>query len=97
LLYGAGKEAQSTRAFLAARAPDLKVFVTVDSGAADIANAPQIATDDLPAAIAARRFAFIVKSPGVSIYKPVSAQARDAGIPVTSNLNLWGATYRQDR
>ncbi|NMA98653.1 MAG: UDP-N-acetylmuramoyl-L-alanine--D-glutamate ligase [Phyllobacteriaceae bacterium] len=97
LLYGAGKEAQSTRAFLAARAPDLKVFVTVDSGTADIANAEQIAAEDLPAAIAARRFALIVKSPGVSIYKPIFAQARDAGIPVTSNLNLWGATYRQDR
>ena len=30
LLYGAGKEALSTRAFLQARQPDLKVFVAVD-------------------------------------------------------------------
>ena len=33
LLYGAGREARSTRAFLKARAPELKVYVTVDSGA----------------------------------------------------------------
>jgi UDP-N-acetylmuramoylalanine--D-glutamate ligase len=97
LLYGAGKEAHSTRAFLKARQPGLKVFVAVDSGTADIADTEQIAVDDLPASIAARRFGLIVKSPGVSRYKPVLEVARAAGIPVTSNLNLWGAAYRHDR
>ncbi|WP_297104532.1 UDP-N-acetylmuramoyl-L-alanine--D-glutamate ligase [uncultured Devosia sp.] len=97
LLYGAGREALSTRAFLKARQPDLKVYVTVDSGAADIPDAEQIAAEDLPTAIRAHRFGLIVKSPGVSRYKPVFDIARDAGIPVTSNLNLWGAAYRHDR
>lgn len=97
LLYGAGREAQSTRAFLKARQPNLKVFVTVDSGSADMEDTEQIATDDLPAALAARRFGLIVKSPGVSLYKPIFEHVRAAGIPVTSNLNLWGATYRHDR
>ena len=97
LLYGAGREAISTRAFLKARQPDLKVFVTVDSGAADIAETEIIAPDDLPAAIRGHRFGLIVKSPGVSRYKDVFDMARDAGIPVTSNLNLWGAAYGADR
>lgn len=97
LLYGAGREAASTRAFLKARQPDLQVFVTVDSGPADIADAEPIAPDDLPAAIRAHRFGLIVKSPGVSRYKPVFDIARDAGIPVTSNLNLWGGAYRDGR
>ena len=97
LLYGAGREAVSTRAFLKARQPDLKVFVTVDSGPADIDEAEPIAPDDLPAAIRAHRFGLIVKSPGVSRYKPVFDIARDAGIPVTSNLNLWGGAYRDGR
>ena len=97
LLYGAGREAKSTRDFLKARQPDLKVFVTVDSGDADIADAEFIAPDDLKAAIAAHRFGLIIKSPGVSRYKPIFELARDAGIPVTSNLNLWGAAYRTDR
>ena len=97
LLYGAGREAASTRAFLKARQPDLKVYVTVDSGAADIAEAEPIAPDDLVAAIRAHRFGHIVKSPGVSRYKPVFDIARDAGIPLTSNLNLWGAAYRAGR
>ena len=97
LLYGAGREATSTRAFLKARQPDLKVFVTVDSGSADIDDAEIIAPADLPAAIRAHRFGLIVKSPGVSRYKDVFDIARDAGIPVTSNLNLWGAAYRTGR
>ena len=97
LLYGAGREALSTRAFLKSRQPELKVFVTVDSGAADIPDTQQIAPDDLAAAIAGRRFGLIVKSPGVSRYKPVFDLARASGIPVTSNLNLWGAAYRHDR
>src|SRR5690606_18012451 len=97
LLYGAGKEAQSTRAFLAQRQPGLKVYVTVDSGTADVPDTEPLPIEDLPAAIAARKFALIVKSPGVSLYKPIFEQARLAGIPVTSNLNLWGATYAHGR
>ncbi|QQR39855.1 UDP-N-acetylmuramoyl-L-alanine--D-glutamate ligase [Devosia rhizoryzae] len=97
LLYGAGREAASTRAFLKATQPELKVFVTVDSGTADIADAEQIAPAELPSAIAERRFGTIVKSPGVSLYKPVFETARNAGVAITSNLNLWGATYRHGR
>lgn len=97
LLYGAGREAVSTRAFLKAKQPELKVFVTVDSGSADIAETEAIAPEDLPAAITAHRFGLIVKSPGVSRYKPVFALARDAGIPVTSNLNLWSSAYQDGR
>jgi UDP-N-acetylmuramoylalanine--D-glutamate ligase len=97
LLYGAGREARSTRAFIKARSPETKVYVTVDSGDADIEDAELIAPVDLPAAVAARRFATIVKSPGVSRYRPFFAQAREAGIAVTSNLNLWGEAYRAGR
>lgn len=97
LLYGAGREARSTRAFIAARSPATKVYVTVDSGEADIDDATFIAPADLTQAIEARLFATIVKSPGVSRYRPVFAMAREAGIAVTSNLNLWGEAYREGR
>ncbi len=97
LLYGAGREARSTRAFLKTRAPDLKVFVTVDSGSADIDDAEFIAPTALQSAVEARRFATIVKSPGVSRYRPIFLTAREAGIAVTSNLNLWGEYFREGR
>ena len=97
LLYGAGREALSTRNFLKAHQPDLKVFVTVDSGSADLPDTELIAPADLPAAIRDHTFGLIVKSPGVSRYKDIFDIARNAGIPTTSNLNLWGMTYRHGR
>ena len=97
LLYGAGREARSTRAFIRARSPDTKVFVTVDSGDADIEDAEFIAPADLALAMEQHRFATIVKSPGVSRYRPIFAMAREAGIAVTSNLNLWGEAFRDGR
>jgi UDP-N-acetylmuramoylalanine--D-glutamate ligase len=97
LLYGAGREARSTRAFLKVRAPDLKVYVTVDSGDADIEDATFIAPTDLQAAIEQKLFATIVKSPGVSRYRPIFLFAREHGVAVTSNLNLWGEYYRDGR
>src|SRR5690606_804061 len=97
LLYGAGREAVSTRRFLAERAPGLKVYVTVDSGTADIADPECLAPADLPAAFADEKSALIVQSPGVSRYKPVFAEAEAAGIPVASNLNLWGRAYGEGR
>ena len=95
LLYGAGREAHSTRTFLKERSPGTKVYVTVDSGEIDIPDAEVIAPADLTEAVKARKFATIVKSPGVSRYRPIFAVAREAGITVTSNLNLWGEVYRQ--
>ena len=97
LLYGAGREARSTRAFIKARAPDTPVYVTVDSGEADVEDTSFIAPADLGEAIESRLFATIVKSPGVSRYRPIFAMAREAGIAVTSNLNLWGEQYRAGR
>jgi UDP-N-acetylmuramoylalanine--D-glutamate ligase len=97
LLYGAGREGRSTRAFLKSRAPGLKVFVTVDSGTPDIDDAEFLPATDLQAAIESRAFGTIVKSPGVSRYRPVFLVAREAGIAVTSNLNLWGEYFRAGR
>jgi len=97
LLYGAGREARSTRNFLKTRWPQSKVYVTVDSGGAEIEDAERLAPDQLDQAIAEGRFGVIVKSPGVSLHKPIFARAEAAGIDVTSNLNLWGETYRAGR
>ncbi|WP_164730635.1 UDP-N-acetylmuramoyl-L-alanine--D-glutamate ligase [Pelagibacterium montanilacus] len=93
LLYGAGKEARSTRAFLAETYPDLEVFVTVDKGDSDLPDTQFISPEELDPA----RFGTIVKSPGVSLYKPIFAAARKAGVAVTSNLNLWADHFRDGR
>ena len=86
LLYGAGREARSTRAFIKARSPHTKVYVTVDSGEADIEDATFIAPADLTQAIESRLFATIVKSPGVSRYK---LGLRTAAATLMTLLILW--------
>ncbi|SFV29580.1 UDP-N-acetylmuramoylalanine--D-glutamate ligase [Devosia crocina] len=97
LLYGAGREAISTRQFLRQIQPDLAVFVTADTGSAAIDGTAFIPPREIEQAIGERRFGTIVKSPGVSRYKPIFTHAAKAGIAVTSNLNLWGAAYRKNR
>ncbi len=94
LLYGAGREARSTASFLQERYPGLKLFVTSDDGVAEIEGASFI-----PAREAAEvsRFGTIVKSPGVSLYKPIFRTALQAGVPVTSNLNIWAGHFREGR
>jgi UDP-N-acetylmuramoyl-L-alanine---L-glutamate ligase len=94
LLYGAGREARSTASFLRARYPHLELFVTSDDGETELDGATYI-----PANIAAdvARFGTIVKSPGVSLYKPVFDAARQANIPITSNLNIWAEHFRDGR
>ena len=94
LLYGAGREARSTRNFLAEVAPKAEVFVTVDSGDADVENCTQISPGELPKLFEQNTFGLLVRSAGVSIYKPELVAAKNAGIEVTTNINLW-AKYRR--
>lgn len=94
LLYGAGREARSTATFLRRTYPELDLFVTSDDGVAEIEGATFIPAEE---AREVTRFGTIVKSPGVSLYKPIFDAARAAGVKITSNLNLWGAHFRDGR
>jgi len=94
VLYGAGREARSTRQFLAQVTPETKVYVTVDSGDADIDNASQITPAQLLEKIENKEIGLLVRSAGVSIYKPELVAAKNAGIEVTTNINLW-ARYKR--
>ncbi len=94
LLYGAGREARSTLAFLNDVAPGENVHVVVDSGEADLPGIEQVPVESLEAAIASKDYATIVRSAGVSIYKPVLIAAKQAGIEITTNINLWARHKR---
>lgn len=96
LLYGAGREAKSTRRFLRETAPDLEVFVTTDKDDAEIAGTTILPIGDLPDAIEAKKFNLIVRSAGVSIYKPTLVKARELGTKITTNVNLWAEFHRGD-
>jgi len=94
VLYGAGREARSTRQFLNKVAPQTKVYVTVDSGDADIENSTKISPSEFLILIEKKEIGLLVRSAGVSIYKPELIAAKNAGIEITTNINLW-AKYRR--
>lgn len=94
VLYGAGRESRSTRQFLSEVAPKTKAYVTVDSGDADIENCTQITALELRTLIDKNAIGLMVRSAGVSIYKPELVAVKNAGIKITTNINLW-AKYRR--
>lgn len=94
LLYGAGKEALSTRAFLRETQPDAQVDVVVDLGTPDIADTNIVSIDEVSELVKSGHYKTIIRSPGVSIYKPIFKLAAEANVTVTTNVNLW-SDYRR--
>lgn len=94
LLYGAGREAQSTRAFLSQTQPDAEVDVVVDQGTPDIADTNNVSAGEVEERVKSGHYKTIVRSPGVSIYKPIFQLAADANVTVTTNVNIW-SEYRR--
>jgi UDP-N-acetylmuramoyl-L-alanine---L-glutamate ligase len=93
-IWGLGREGQAAIRFLRARHPELPLLLLDD--AAD-AQAPA-RLDRVECAFGARQIAralgdidVIVKSPGVSLYRPEIESARGNGVEITSLLNLWFA------
>lgn len=96
LLYGAGREAQSTKRLLDEIASDVEVDFCVDKGEAHIEGARQVPVNSIVAAFNSNKYKTLVRSPGVSIYKPELKAAKEAGIHITTNVNLW-AQYRRGK
>jgi UDP-N-acetylmuramoylalanine--D-glutamate ligase len=94
-VWGLGREGRAAIAFLRQRHPRLPLLVMDD--AAD-GLAPDNLGDGIEFAFGTDRIAhalenidIIIKSPGVSLYRPEIRSARAAGKHVTSLLNLWFA------
>ena len=93
-IWGLGREGQAAIRFLRAHHPGLSLVVLDDA-----CNPPiSVEFSDLdyafgPSAIdkALGRSDVLVKSPGVSLYRPEIARARECGVAITSLLNLWFA------
>jgi UDP-N-acetylmuramoylalanine--D-glutamate ligase len=93
-IWGLGREGQAAIRFLRAQHPNLPLLLLDD---AEDARAPA-GLDGIARAFGAEQIAgalgdidVIVKSPGVSLYRPEIESARGAGVEITSLLNLWFA------
>lgn len=94
-IWGLGREGRAAIAFLRQRHPALPLLLLDDSGDTRPPDGygGNIACAFGPARIAAALddIDVIVKSPGVSLYRPEIQAALDNGVMVTSLLNLWFA------
>ena len=93
-IWGFGREGRAIIGVLRARLPALRLslFCTeAEVAAAQAFDAQLVVHGDEPDAQALRAFDVLVKSPGISAYKPALAEAKAAGLHVTSGTALWFA------
>jgi UDP-N-acetylmuramoylalanine--D-glutamate ligase len=91
-LWGYGREGRATRAFLARRVPGLVPPLVVDDAPGEPVDLPLLAGDAGREALAAGCFEVVVKSPGISLYRPEVEAMRRAGTRLTASTNLWFET-----
>jgi UDP-N-acetylmuramoyl-L-alanine---L-glutamate ligase len=94
-VWGAGREIASFAAQLAKRLPTARIAIAVfdempAQDAAETLHAPavQVVSGD-EASVALAGCDVLVRSPGVSIYRPELIALRESGLPVTTATALW--------
>lgn len=96
-IWGLGREGWSTLAALRAEVPDLELAILNDTkpGENDTdrlrgwGNIPLYAGEGAKGRLC--DFDIVIKSPGVSLYRPEIGQAKEKGVFFTSSTNLWFA------
>lgn len=78
VLWGLGRETTAFQSQLQKRLPAAKVSAVIDDATAPVDALALIKQADV-----------LVRSPGVSIYKPVIREAMAGGVPVTTPTALW--------
>jgi UDP-N-acetylmuramoyl-L-alanine---L-glutamate ligase len=91
-IWGYGREGQATYRFVLGQNPQADITIINDG---PIENAPaQVLTGEAGiTAIASGEFQLVVKSPGISLYRPEIADAKALGTQFTSATNLWLASW----
>ncbi|MCU0830753.1 MAG: UDP-N-acetylmuramoyl-L-alanine--D-glutamate ligase [Rhizobiaceae bacterium] len=89
-LWGFGREGRATLDFLAQRHPQAKVTLVSDGTVPDAPDGIEVLTGEAGSAeLSSGAFDVIIKSPGISLYRPEVAGAQASGTLVTSATNLW--------
>jgi UDP-N-acetylmuramoylalanine--D-glutamate ligase len=89
-LWGYGREGRATHGFIATRHPQARITILNDGPVQDAPSGTEVLTGEAGiAALADGVFDIVVKSPGISLYRPEIAAGRDKGTVFTSATNLW--------
>lgn len=93
-IWGFGREGRAAITAIRSRLPQLSLTLFCSEGETAAASAfdpSLVVRAQEPDAIALSSFDVVVKSPGISAYKPALVAAQEAGVRVTSGTALWFA------
>lgn len=99
-IWGFGREGRAAITAIRARLPNqaLTLFCSdTEAAAAQAFDASLVVHGHEPDAIELSVFDVVVKSPGISAYKPQLLAARERGIHITSGTALWFAEHPASR
>ncbi|MFC4525437.1 UDP-N-acetylmuramoyl-L-alanine--D-glutamate ligase [Dyella halodurans] len=99
-IWGFGREGRAAISAIRERLPQLSLTLYCSEpevSAATAFDASLLVHGNEPDAIALASFDVVVKSPGVSAYKPALLAAAEAGIRITSGTALWFAEHAASR
>ena len=89
-IWGYGREGQATHRYVSSQNPAAEITIISDGPVADALEEVEVLTGETGiTAIASGRFQLVVKSPGISLYRPEIARAQSMGTRFTSSTNLW--------
>ena len=93
-IWGYGREGRAAFQHLRATRPGLDLVILNDTPVDDAPDGVAVLTgDEATRALAEGHFSLVVKSPGISLYRPEIAAAQAKGTQFTSGTNLWFEHY----
>lgn len=89
-IWGYGREGRAALDWLRARYPQAAVTILNDAPLEETPDGARVLTGEAAArALGEGAFEVVIKSPGVSLYRPEIAAAKAKGVRFTSGVNLW--------
>ena len=93
-IWGYGREGHATLKFVLDQNPKADLTIINDGPIADApAGMPVLIGEAGVTAIASGAFATVIKSPGISLYRPEISAGKSNGTEFTSATNLWFQTW----
>lgn len=94
-LWGLGRDGRETLRAIRAAAPAARIAAFDESGSAadEETRDVRVPFGEAMAMLGAGAMDVLVRSPGVSIYRPEIVAAKSAGLRVTTSMDLWLSTY----
>ena len=89
-IWGYGREGQATHRYILSQNPTAEITIINDAPVTDAPREVEVLTGETgTTALASGQFQLVVKSPGISLYRPEIAKAQSMGTRFTSATNLW--------